>query len=86
MARSGAEKRRISIRIDGELVDKVKRWEDCGLPVSDIVRLSLSLLPYSPDQLQKIELPLAKVNPTRRGVLKIAPKDEKEALRGLQEW
>jgi len=86
MARSGAEKRRISIRIDGELVDKVKRWEDCGLPVSDIVRLSLSLLPYSPDQLQKTELPLAKIKPTGREEFTVAPKDEKEALRGLQEW
>jgi len=86
MARSGAGERKISFRISGELAGKIKHWEDSGISLSDTVRLALSLLPYSPDQLQKIELPLAKVNPTRRGVLKIAPKDEKEALRGLQEW
>jgi len=86
MARTGAEEWKISIRIGGELIDKVRHWEDCGLSLSDTVRLALYLLPYSPDQLQKIELPLAKVNPTRRGELKIAPRDEKEALKSLQKW
>ena len=86
MARTGTEERKISVRISGELADKVNHWEDSGISLSDTVRLALSLLPYSPDQFQKTEHPLTKIKPMRREEFKVETKDEKEALKSLQDW
>jgi len=53
---------------------------------AEIVKLAFSLLPDSPDQLQKPPLSLKETKLTKREDLKVKPKDEEEALKTLQEW
>lgn len=79
-------KGKISVRLGEELLQKLTRWRGHGLTLSDVVRLALTLLPESPDQLQKPDSPLIKVKPPRERGLMFQHHDEKEALKALQEW
>ena len=74
---------RISVRLTSELLDKIQQWKSYGYHASDIVRHALALLPGSPDQLQTVQ---GKIKPLPDRALQIELKDEKGALKALQEW
>ena len=79
---------RVCVRIKGELAGKVQRWNSEGYLVSEIVRLALSLLPNSPGQLhasQSVDMRTVKVHALHHD-FSVKARDEKSALRALQDW
>jgi len=91
MAKGGKFRRKVSVRLGEELVEKIEHWRSPGLSTSDVIRLAVSLLPDSPDQLKGSELSHpTKLDKTKVKFLKkdveVKLKDKKEALKTLQEW
>jgi hypothetical protein len=82
----GEEALRISVRIKGELVNKVKAWKKFGFTLSDIVRQAIYLLPDSPSSMHKAEKSSQGVKPLCEESFTVKPKDERDALKALQEW
>ena len=80
---------RITVRLTDELHAKIQRWmlknESQGLKVSDIVRQAIALLPESPEETSQVQLSM-RIKPLYDQTLRIEPKDEKVALKALQEW
>jgi Arc/MetJ-type ribon-helix-helix transcriptional regulator len=76
-------KNKISVRLTSELLNKMNQWRSCGYHMSDIVRHALALLPASPDQ--QPTLPV-RIKPMSKQSLQIELKDEKVALKSLQNW
>jgi len=75
------------VKLTKELVEKIEQWKGYGFRPSDSVRLALSLLPSSPDDIRTgfNSTPL-KLRPLHGEYLQIDLKDEKVVLRNLQEW
>ncbi|MEM3381851.1 MAG: hypothetical protein QXQ11_06835 [Candidatus Bathyarchaeia archaeon] len=78
--------RKISVRLTEELAEKLSRWESFGFSLSDTVRHAISILPDSPSSLQGTEKSIQKIKSLRKGSLEVKLRDEKDALRALQEW
>jgi hypothetical protein len=78
---------KISVKLTKELAQKLDGWKSFGFRPSDSVRLALSLLPGSPDEMRNESgsAPL-RLRPLRSQCPQVELKDEKEALRNLQEW
>ena len=78
---------KISVKLTKELVEKIEQWKGYGLRPSDTVRLALSLLPNSPEEMRDSPSPAFNaVRPLRIQNLQIELKDEKIALNVLQDW
>ncbi len=81
------DQEKISVRLSGEPLRRLRAWREAGLSVSDTVRLALNLLPPTPSQLPKTgqsRTPI-KLNPPPPNIT-ARPMEEKEALRTLQDW
>jgi Arc/MetJ-type ribon-helix-helix transcriptional regulator len=80
-------KRKVSVWLSGELLSKIEEWRAKGFSLSDTVRLGLTFLPNSPEEmLYKPDALPSKIRPLSKGDFQLQSKDEKEALRALQEW
>ena len=77
------------MRLTDELCAKIQRWmlknQSQGLKVSDIVRQAIALLPESPEETSQIQLSM-RIKPFHNQSLQIELKDERVALKALQEW
>jgi hypothetical protein len=74
---------RICARLTPELLAKMQTWKSYGFHLSDIVRQALALLPSSPDQ--RVAAP-ARIKSLPKQGLQVELKDERVALKALQEW
>jgi len=80
-------KRKISVWVSGELLSKIEGWKAKGFSLSDTVRLGLTFLPNSPEEMQhKPDSILSRIKPLRKENFRLQLKDEKSALKELQEW
>jgi Arc/MetJ-type ribon-helix-helix transcriptional regulator len=77
---------KLSVKLTKQLAEKVEQWKGYGLRPSDTVRLALSLLPRSPEEIQNQHNPsLLRIRSMPNQNLRIELKDEKAALKMLQE-
>lgn len=76
---------KISVRLEGKLVEKLQHWRNYGFSMSDTVRQGLALLPSSPVDLQR-PTPSFNIKPIQKGQIQVETKNERDALRALQEW
>lgn len=77
--------RKISVRLNNELLAKIENWRAKGISLSDTVRQALILLPNSPEEMLQIQTSQIKVKPLRKAEINIEL-NETDALKTLQEW
>jgi hypothetical protein len=80
---------RITIRLTDELYAKIQHWalksQPQGLKMSDVVRQAIVSLPNSPQDITQVQFSM-RIKPLQNQNLQIELKDEKVALKALQEW
>jgi hypothetical protein len=78
---------KVSVKLTKELAEKIEQWKGYGFRPSDTVRLALSLLPNSPDEMRNESSQIVRrIKPLQNQQLQIELKDEKVVLKALQEW
>lgn len=77
---------KISVKLTKELAQKLGGWKSYGFRPSDSVRLALSLLPNSPEEIRNGSNPTLRIRPLHNPVLQVESKDETAALKAMQEW
>jgi hypothetical protein len=77
---------KISVKLTKELAQKLDGWKSYGFRPSDSVRLALSLLPNSPEEMRNGCNPTLRIRPLHDPPLQVQSKDEMAALKAMQEW
>ncbi len=75
--------RKISVRLNDELLVKIKNWTSKSISLSDTVRQALILLPNSPEEISILK---HAIKPLPRTGTSIKSRNETEALQILQDW